>query len=37
MYYPVIYLKGLRITMKNTGQDSWCPGLDLKPKALEYE
>jgi hypothetical protein len=37
MYYPVICLKVLRITMKNTRQDIWCPGRDVKPKALEYE
>jgi hypothetical protein len=36
-YYPSVCLEGLRITMKNLGQDSWSPSRDLNPRPPEYE
>jgi hypothetical protein len=29
VYYPGVYLDGLRNTMKNLSQDTWCPSQDL--------
>lgn len=36
-YYTVIYLGGLRKTMKNLGQDNRSPGWNLKPEPHKHE
>jgi hypothetical protein len=35
-YYPIIFLKGLRKTMNNLSQKSWCPGQDSNQAPTEY-
>jgi hypothetical protein len=36
-HHPRIWLKGLKKTMKNFNQDSWCPSWDSNHPLAEYE